>query len=712
MTGQTSNPYKPLSSLFRMAVLTGANSAVSLQLRRGEDVNARDALGRSPLMLAASRGQRETCRLLLEMGADPWLMDNEGKSALSIAGENHQAEVERVLREFMPSSSGEGLVTDEENVSHDAPRSAPEDDIDQEFDLSSWEAEHDSPPPPEDPACLAQTSDLQKQISRYAPIDTDDDWSDIDVYFPEYLLSLQRKSLSLSTETLEVIRQLITTGLTDGMVPTARISALISVNRDAEGELKSAIQRTLRFVLGEIGVLVEDVPRCLDMFELPDREWDDSDERLIDEALDFFTSVLIEGDDLRGHYFRDISPKKLLSREAEQELGACMEQGMEAILSAIARCPSAVAAIIALGRRVGQGEVTFDSVPDAREMGWNAAGQATGETDNQDDDDPEDAQDQVEITTAAARPEFLSRIGRIERLYTLLLKAGAGSEAVTLCDAITPELSSLALSTLAIEQLCDIVEREPVIADARQLMASGLGKVRQAKRTLTEANLRLVVWVAQKSNGLPFMDLLQEGNLGLMKAVDRFDYRRGNKFSTYAIWWIRQSIWRAIDVQSRTIRIPVHVSQSLTKIRRFVQEEADRTGYAPAANEIAAALAMTAQNAERFLALLQESVSSGVAFDNRRHVVAQIPDTASLGPEEAAHRESLRVLIRKCLARLSDREALVIRMRFGIDCDDEHTLEETGHVMGVSRERIRQIESSALKKLQHPTRVRQLVDSL
>jgi RNA polymerase primary sigma factor len=379
--GQKSNPPKPLNRLFRMAVLTGANAAVSVHLRRGEDVNARDDLGRSPLMLAASRGHRETCQLLLEMGADPWLMDNEGKSALVIAGENNQAEVEKVLREFMTSSSEEALATDEGNGPGDASHGASEDN-EEEFDLSAWEEEHDSPPPPSDPTCLALASDLQKSISRHAPIDTDEDWSDIDVYFPEYLLSRQRKSLNLDTDTLEAIRKLILAGLMDGKVPAARIGALIPVDSADEGELRSTTQSTLRFVLGELDVLIEDIPGSLDMLELSEGDVSDSDERLTDEALDFFISVITQGDDLQAHYFHDISPKKLLSREEEQELGASMEKGMEEILSALARCPSAVAAVIALGRRIAQGEVTLDSVPDPKEMTWNEAEQTTGEPDH------------------------------------------------------------------------------------------------------------------------------------------------------------------------------------------------------------------------------------------------------------------------------------------------------------------------------------------
>jgi RNA polymerase primary sigma factor len=298
VTGETSNLARPLDRAFKMAVLHGTAKAVTAHIHHGKDVNARDVLGRSPLMLAASKGRSEICRLLLETGADPWLTDDEGKNALVIAEESHQADVERLLREGMALLSTEGPGTDDANRSGDASHGAPEDDIDQEFDLSVWEEEHDSPPPPADPACLAQASEIQKHISRHDPVDTDEDWSDIDVYFPDYLLSHQHKSLNLDSETLEAIRQLMLAGLCDGRVPAEQISALIPVDSDDEGEISLTMQSALRLVLGEIGILVDEVPGGPDISDPLENDPDDSDERLIDEALDFFTSVIFQWEDV------------------------------------------------------------------------------------------------------------------------------------------------------------------------------------------------------------------------------------------------------------------------------------------------------------------------------------------------------------------------------------------------------------------------------
>lgn len=294
MTEQTPTPAQPSSPLFRLAVLYGVNAVVSFYIRRGEDVNARDNLGRSPLILAAARGRFKTCRLLLEMGADPWLKDNEGKNALVIAGESNKAKVERVLREFMISLSKEDLVTNEATESDDSPHGAPEDNTDQELDLSAWEEVHDSPQSPIDPSYLEQASEIQKRISQHTPIDTGEDWSDIDVYFPEHLLSHQHKSLYLDAELLEAIRKLILAGLLDSRVPADQISALIPDDSDDEGEISSTIQSALRLVLGEIGVLVDEGPGGPDISDLPEDGSSDDDERLADEALDFFTSILIQ----------------------------------------------------------------------------------------------------------------------------------------------------------------------------------------------------------------------------------------------------------------------------------------------------------------------------------------------------------------------------------------------------------------------------------
>ena len=266
------------------------------------------------------------------------------------------------------------------------------------------------------------------------------------------------------------------------------------------------------------------------------------------------------------------------------------------------------------------------------------------------------------------------------------------------------------------EQLVVIEQRHrlpvPDIKDINREVSIGEARARRAKKEMVEANLRLVISIAKKytNRGLQFLDLIQEGNIGLMKAVDKFEYRRGYKFSTYATWWIRQAITRSIADQARTIRIPVHMIETINKLNRISRQMLQEMGREPTPEELAVRMEMPEDKVRKVLKIAKEPISmeTPIGDDEDSHLGDFIEDTSVASPIDQATAESLRETTHAVLAQLTPREAKVLRMRFGIDLSTDHTLEEVGKQFDVTRERIRQIEAKALRKLRHPSRSEQL----
>lgn len=731
MTRENVAGSRRLNPFLRMAVVAGVESAVQIHIERGDDLDARDTHGMTPLMLAAARNKPEICRLLLNAGADHRLLDPSGRTALDIAtscGSETTAAIFHTLRTPVPSltpantrsapSSNHDIAPEKSGVppesagpsdrtAPDPPQSPPvvADSIDDaEFDLSGWEAEEEPTPPKADLKVLDAASSVQTLITSHKPIDSSADWDDVDADLPESVLPLARPD---DVEGRARLRHILLRSIREGSIPSLDVREL-ATNEDSS--INAEAEAYLTMVINDLGAEVDeriefaDANASFEVYVYPQESSDE--EAALDEAMRMIDCAVAPRNEPLRIYQREFQRLRLLTAEEEVQLAKDMEAGLEAALDALAEWPDGIArTLVACAEAIagsrqlstvwtGGAELDQEHVPaENLDMEVLVADGAEGALAG-DGEPGVEAESEVGVDANFA--------GALQRLAALVENDNPPRPPT---HEVRQALAALHLNRRFLLSLVDPT------CDAASCPAfvRAMAGFRIARDRMTAANLKLAFFHAKKylHSGEPLDDLAQEGNLGLLKAVDRYDWRRGFRFSTYATWWIRQQISRHIADKARTVRMPVHVFEKAQRAEREAQAFEMAFGREPTINELARRVEMPTQKLAALLRIAPEPLRiDDLAIDGLIAIEAR-EAFSPRDPADVVDEMQLRVAVDRYISSLSTKdhkEERVLRLRFGIGIGEALTLEEVGQRYGVTRERIRQIEAKAIRKLKHPVR--------
>ena len=742
--------HRPVNRLLKMAVVGGVEAAVALHIDRGDDVNARDDRGMTLLMLAAAKNRARICRLLMDAGADPLARDASGNDARAIAlfagaldaareidsafgeepreartpgeiGAPHGGALAPIPPDDALSEGGsEGArrlepppseVTARTGEAADAfqPAEHPElvktipaaIELRAEFsigdgapiDLSGWEPDMETPPPVGDASLALAPSAIHVAISLHEPVDDSADWSDFEAFLPEHAAPLPRSD---NAETTAELRALLLRALREGSVPTSAVDDFDGV---VEAPTTSDPKSPLRYVIEDLGAETDErfeyrAPHesfevHVDPAETADEEW------AVDEALAFLADLESRRNDPMRHYMREAQRKTLIGADEEVALAKAMESASREAVDCLALWPKGLALVFEAIDSVKAGDRLASSiVTGARDDGDGGAPEALDATPVTESDAGPDLAAETETDGEELGREGLDEATLFAKAQSLrdLVEAADGSSAL-----IRAALHELWLSRPLLLRLADRADdTEP----ARRFLAA-TRRLNVARDRMAGANLRLVLSHAKRYlfSGIPMDDLIQEGNIGLLRAVDKFDWRRGYKFSTMATWWIRQQISRSVADAALAIRLPAHFRDDVYLIERAGKDLEKELGRPPSIERLASRLDMKPGK----VAMLMRAVSAPLSIEELEEELASAGSVAP-DPFDAIDARQLGEALAAALDELDSKPAKVVRLRFGIGGAEPCTLEEVGQLFDVTRERIRQIEAKAMRRLMHPTR--------